>query len=83
MAMHGRMPVKATVESRMHCFRGAHIILIVVYVIEFVREFLLDALHGERSEVRGLGLIQGELSGLGDLSPGDAETRERDNQEEN
>ena len=59
--MHRRMPIKTTIESRVQSFRAANVFGIVVHMIEFVRIFLLDALHRQAGEMRGLVLREREL----------------------
>ena len=45
----------------MHRARTAHVVRIVVNVIEFVWVFFADAFQGETGEVRGFGLREREL----------------------
>ena len=58
MAVHGRVPIKASIECRVHCARAAHVLRVVIDVIELVGKFFLHALQCEGSEVGSLGLSE-------------------------
>ena len=58
MSVHRRVPIKATVESRMQRARTAHIVAVIDRVIRFVWVFFLDALKREGGKVRSLGLSE-------------------------